>query len=120
MARARVISRPRALALGLAGLAIMAGSAGCGSDKKSSSSATGVTIADFSFAPETITVDTGQTVTWTNEGQADHTVKGRGFFSSKALGNGQKFSHRFAAAGRFTYLCTLHPTQMRGAVIVRG
>jgi plastocyanin len=76
-------------------------------------------MADFSFAPRTITIDAGQTVTWTNEGEADHTVKGRGFFSSRALGHGQKFSHRFAAGGRFNYLCTLHPTQMRGTVVVR-
>jgi plastocyanin len=77
-------------------------------------------VADFSFSPETTTVDVGESVTWTNQGQVEHTVKGPGFFSTKALGNGQKFSHRFSRAGRFDYICTLHPSQMRGTVVVRG
>lgn len=94
---------------------------GCGSSgKNANESKSDVTAADFSFAPEVTTVDVGQTVTWTNQGQADHTVKGPGFFSAKALGHGQKFSHRFKRLGRFAYLCTLHPTQMRGTVVVRA
>ena len=47
-------------------------------------------------------------------------VKGKGFFTSKALGHGQKFSHRFTTAGRFDYLCTLHPTLMAGTIVVSG
>jgi plastocyanin len=109
----------RALAISLAALALAA-APGCGSDDSSGSSATDVTVADFSFAPKETTVKTGQTVTWTNEGNVDHTIKGKGFFSSKALGHGDRFSHKFTAAGRFSYLCTLHPTLMRGTVVVGG
>ena len=76
-------------------------------------------MADFSFTPRAATVEVGQTITWTNAGQVDHTVKGRGFFSAQAIGHGKKFSHRFTRAGRFPYLCTLHPTQMRGTVVVQ-
>jgi plastocyanin len=94
--------------------------AGCGSSSgDSKASATEIKVADFSFSPGENTVKPGQTVTWTNEGQVEHTVKGPGFFSSKALGNGQTFSHRFAKPGRFPYVCTLHPSQMRGTVVVR-
>ena len=75
-------------------------------------------MADFSFSPAETTVKPGDTVTWTNDGQVEHTVKGKGFFSSKAFGNGQTFSHRFTKAGRFNYICTLHPTLMRGTVVV--
>jgi plastocyanin len=78
-----------------------------------------VSIADFSFRPALTTVKVGQTVTWTNRGQVDHTVKGPGFFSSKALMAGEKFSHRFPSPGRYAYICTLHPTSMRGTVVVR-
>jgi plastocyanin len=102
----------------LAALAVTIVAAGCGSGGGASTSANDVKIADFSFAPSETTVRAGQTVTWTNEGQADHTVKGRGFFTSTALGNGGKFSHRFTSPGRFAYLCTLHPSQMRGTVVV--
>ena len=48
-----------------------------------------------------------------------HTIKGPGFFSPRALGHGEKYTHRFSKAGRFPYLCTLHPTLMRGSVLVR-
>jgi plastocyanin len=99
---------------------VAAALAGCGSSSGNSrTSATGIEVADFSFSPGQTTIEAGQTVTWTNEGQVEHTIKGRGFFSSKALANGQTFSHRFAKAGRFPYLCTLHPSQMRGTVVVR-
>jgi plastocyanin len=117
---ARATSLGRSLASVLAALAFTILATGCGSQGGSANtSATDVKVADFSFAPSETTVRAGQTVTWTNEGQADHTVKGPGFFSSKALGKEEKFSHRFTTPGRFAYLCTLHPSQMRGTVVVR-
>ena len=72
------------------------------------------------FSPARIEVVPGTTVTWTNQGQTEHTVKGPGFFSPKALGHGEKYSFRFSKPGRFRYLCTLHPTLMRGTVVVKG
>ena len=95
------MARGTRLALPVAALLVAAVAAGCGSSGGSGSSATAVKVADFSFTPADTTIKVGQTVTWTNEGQVQHTVKGPGFFSSKALGNGERFSHRFAKAGRF-------------------
>jgi plastocyanin len=111
--------------VGLAALALSAAGLGCGSSSKkttqgASSTTPDVTMVDFGFDPKQTTVKVGQTVTWTNDGQTEHTVKGKGFFSSKALAHGQKFSHRFTQAGRFNYLCTLHPTLMVGTVVVSG
>jgi plastocyanin len=104
----------------LAALGVTTGATGCGSSGGGAKSpATDVAVADFSFAPSETTVRAGQTVTWTNDGQVDHTVKGPGFFSARAFGHGARFSHRFTKPGRFAYLCTLHPTQMRGTVVVR-
>ena len=112
-------TRRRLLAIGLGALVLSVPGLGCGSSGNGSkSSGTDVAVADFSFTPKVINVKVGQTVTWTNEGQIDHTVKGPGFFSPRALGHGQKYSHRFSKPGRFNYLCTLHPTQMRGTVVV--
>jgi plastocyanin len=34
------------------------------------------------------------------------------------MSSGQ-FSHRFDAAGTFTYTCTVHPQQMKGTVVVQ-
>jgi plastocyanin len=107
----------RALAISLAALAL-AFAPGCGSSGGGGSSSTDVKVADFSFSPKEITIKPGQTVTWNNDGQTAHTVKGKGFFTAQALAHGDKYSHKFASAGRFNYLCTLHPTLMRGTVVV--
>jgi len=108
------------LSVGLGALIVGVPGLACGSSSNGSkSSATDVAMADFSFTPKLITVKVGQTVTWTNQGQTQHTVKGPGFFSPRALDHGQKFSHRFSRRGRFNYLCTLHPALMRGTVVVR-
>jgi plastocyanin len=113
--------RSRALiAVVVGALVTSAPLAGCGSSSKSKASGTSVAVADFSFTPKLIHVKVGQAVTWTNQGQVDHTVKGPGFFTRHALSHGQTFSHTFDRAGRFSYLCTLHPTLMRGTVVVGG
>jgi plastocyanin len=109
------------LAIGFGALVLSVPGLGCGSSNNGSKpSGTDVAVADFSFTPKVINVKAGQTVTWTNQGQIEHTVKGPGFFTSRALGHGQKYSHRFSRPGHFNYLCTLHPTQMRGTVVVAG
>jgi LPXTG-motif cell wall-anchored protein len=80
----------------------------------------GVTIADFSFRPSTITVDVGDTVTWTNQDSAPHNaVADNGSFETRTLNRGQSDSHTFSDGGTFSYICTIHP-QMRGTVVVRG
>lgn len=78
-----------------------------------------VVAGDFSFTPKEITVRAGQSVRWINKGDTEHTVKGPGFFTTTALGHGQSYSHAFAKRGRYPYLCTLHPTLMRGVIVVR-
>jgi plastocyanin len=93
---------------------------GSGTASSGKGSSANVTVRDFSFTPKVIDVKAGSTVTWTNQGQTEHTVKGPGFFSPKALAHGDKYSFRFSRPGRFPYLCTLHPTLMRGTVVVTG
>jgi hypothetical protein len=81
---------------------------------------TAVEIGDVPcFDPTLITVDKGDTVTWTNKGSLPHTVTGAnaswGDYSE--LLNGQSASHTFDAAGSYPYYCLLHPG-MVGAVVV--
>ena len=84
-----------------------------------------VTIMDFEFDPQIIRVDTGTEVTWTNEGDASHTVVNQeteqyqegDLFNSGMIESGQDYSHTFEEAGEYPYYCDLHP-QMRGRVIV--
>jgi plastocyanin len=77
-----------------------------------------VTIEDFAFTPETITVKKGTTVTWTNNDSMEHTVTGNdGGPDSELFGQGEEYSYTFDEVGTFTYFCKPHPN-MTGTVIV--
>ena len=76
-----------------------------------------VTISNFSFQPQGITVAAGTEVTWTNSDSTDHTIIGTGFDSGN-LSKGGIFKHTFNTAGTFDYHCSIHPT-MTGKVIVQ-
>src|SRR3954447_23150928 len=53
-----------------------------------------VSIKDFLFDPKTISVNVGDTITWTNEGAAPHTVSADdGGFESGNMDKGATFSH---------------------------
>jgi plastocyanin len=77
-----------------------------------------VEIENFTFAPETITVAPGTTVTFVNRDDIPHLVAADdGGFRSKALDTGDAFSFTFEKAGRYGYFCALHP-HMVGKVVV--
>jgi plastocyanin len=81
---------------------------------------TNVTIRDFEFAPGSVTIDAGDTVTWTNEGPTPHSATADdGSFDTRVYGEGRSRSHTFENAGTFDYFCTPHPN-MRGTVTVRA
>jgi plastocyanin len=81
--------------------------------------ASAVTIAGFAFAPATITVSVGTTVTWTNNDSTGHTVTADdGSFASGTLAPGATFSQAFTTAGTFAYHCSIH-SSMQGTVTVR-
>ena len=97
---------------------LMAGVASCGGGSEGQDGGARVATADFRFDPQRVEVKAGETVRWTNTGQTPHTVKGSGFFSTPALDAGQSYSYRFTRPGRYPYLCTLHPTLMKGVIVV--
>jgi plastocyanin len=77
-------------------------------------------MKDIQFNPGKVTVDKGGTVTWTNDDSVGHDVTGDGFKSGSAGGiqGGQSFKHTFNKAGKFAYVCTVHPG-MKGTVTVK-
>ena len=78
-----------------------------------------VKIDNFSFAPGTLTVPVGTTVTWTNRDDIPHTVVSTdGAFKSKVLDTDEKFSFTFSKAGSYPYFCSIHP-KMTGKVVVQ-
>jgi plastocyanin len=79
-----------------------------------------VEIADFAFAPETVEVQAGTEVTWSNADPTAHTVTARdGAFDSGPLDPEDHFATTFETPGTFQYFCQIHPT-MRGLVRVVG
>jgi len=83
-----------------------------------------VTVKDFEFAPKTITVNVGDTIVWTNDGPAPHTVSAdeSDGFDSGNLDKGATFSELFDEVGTFAYYCKYHGAKggsgMAGSVTV--
>ena len=86
--------------------------------RASSSATRSVSIIDFEFQPADLTIKTGDTVTWVNNGTADegHNVVG-GELESPTLHTGESYSHTFQTAATIDYICTIHP-DMKGTILV--
>ena len=78
-----------------------------------------VKIDNFSFAPATLTLQAGTTVSWTNRDDIPHmVVSDDKLFKSKVLDTDEKFSYTFSKPGTYPYFCSLHP-KMTGKVVVQ-
>jgi plastocyanin len=78
-----------------------------------------VTISDFSFTPQTLTVHTGTTVTWVNKDDMPHTVTSDDrMFKSSLLDTAQRFTFTFSVAGTYPYHCSVH-SHMTGKIVVQ-
>ena len=63
-----------------------------------------VSITKDGFVPRDVTVQVGDTVTWTNSDTSVHQVQAtNGAFLSPPLTNGQSFSYTFTSAGKVNY-----------------
>jgi len=77
-----------------------------------------VTIDNFTFKPDVITVPIGTRIVWENDDDIPHNVVATdGEFRSSALDTEDKFSFTFNKAGTFDYFCSLH-SFMKGQVVV--
>ena len=77
-----------------------------------------VSIANFAFSPGTVTIQEGDSVTWTNDDSTPHTATGNGF-DTETIGPGESSTVPFATAGTYAYVCSIHP-QMSGTVVVEA
>jgi plastocyanin len=79
-----------------------------------------VSIRDFSFAPKSVSVSVGDTVTWNNTGEEVHTATARdGSFDTGNIASGGSGSATFRKAGTFSYFCKPHAF-MTATVTVTG
>ncbi|OGC59327.1 hypothetical protein A3A70_02695, partial [candidate division WWE3 bacterium RIFCSPLOWO2_01_FULL_42_11] len=84
-----------------------------------------VTVRDFGFDPSPKIIGVGDTVRWTHihtgprVGSRYHTTTSdQGLWDSGLLGAGGEFTRTFGTLGTFPYHCTLHPTIMKGVIVV--
>ncbi len=79
-----------------------------------------ITIVDFSFNPDNVTVPLGTKVIWTNNGPSEHTVTSdTSIFNSGVIAVGHSWNFTFTSTGTFPYHCAIH-TFMHGVIIVTG
>ena len=85
-----------------------------------------IRMGEFFFRPRQVTVHVGQRVRFLNVGKIQHTVAdtdARGSVRSRVirprpLDHGQAQVVRFTSPGNVSYVCTFHPTLMRGRIVV--
>ena len=135
----------RGLQFMLAGIVVTstAGLAACGGDDddptpsatvktstaQASASATvpkpaGVTVADNSFSPGTVTIAKGGTVSWAWSGRNPHSVQGtssnaKDKLKSPQLTGSGAFETNFNDAGTYEYQCGVHGAAMTGKIVVQ-
>jgi len=80
-----------------------------------------IVIKDFHFSPETLTVKSGEKITWINRDEEPHTVVSveKQFKKSSALDTDQEFTITAGAPGTYTYFCSVHP-KMTGTIVVEN
>ena len=83
--------------------------------------ATAVSIDNFTFGPQTLTVKAGTTVTWTNKDDIPHGIASanNGFAKSRALDTDDSYSFTFTTPGTYQYFCYIHP-HMTGTIVVEA
>ena len=84
-----------------------------------------VTIGDFFFTPNVLTVTNGDTVQWRNSGPSQHdSTQTTNRWASGLLGLNGTFSFKFTAAGFYPYRCQFHqvthPQQTGSVTVVTG
>ena len=80
----------------------------------------------IAFNPMEITIQAGESVTWTNQDIVPHTATSGNpgdddlgaIFRSAQFGQGGTFTHTFEDAGEFVYFCEVHPGMMRDAKVI--
>ena len=80
-----------------------------------------VTIDNFAFDPQVLTVSAGTKVTWLNRDDVPHTATSSDSppkFNSKAIDTDEKFSRVFTEPGTYRYFCAVHP-KMTGTIVVK-
>lgn len=77
-----------------------------------------VEIEAMKFHPETLTVKSGDTITWLNKDFFPHTATANKVFNSRSIPATKSWSYKAKSPGTFNYKCLFHPT-MKGTLIIQ-
>ncbi len=115
------------VALALSGAAATAANA----PQQSKSKPKEVSVADFYFGPEQVTLKKGQSINWVwaQANTYPHDVhlksgpkglKAKASYSTKTTAvTNAEFEKTFTTPGTYKFICTIHPTQMHMTVVVK-
>ena len=76
-----------------------------------------VSIKDFAFSPQSLTIKVGTTVTWTNQDDVTHSVTADTGVFNASIDPGETVSFTFTIVGTYQYHCNPHP-DMIGTIVV--
>lgn len=111
--------RPLLPALAVVALVLVACGGAAGASQSPVATMTVELPKSYRFAPAAITVPAGATVTWTNHDSFTHNVRLEGA-DPLAMAPGESVTHTFETPGFYPYVCSLHPKDMTGSVLVTG
>lgn len=126
--RSRLIVVIAVLALALSGAVATAATA---PGKKPKSKPQEVSVADFYFGPEKLTLKEGQSVNWVwaeantyphdvHLKSGPKSLKQKGTYSTKTTAvTNAEFEKTFTTPGTYKFICTIHPTQMHMTIVVK-
>ena len=78
-----------------------------------------VHIRNFAYVPETVTIAAGDSVRFVQDDETAHTVTASdASFDSGNLAQHAVWTHAFAKAGTYAYICAYHP-YMKGMIVVK-
>ena len=109
-----------ALLCGISGFSVLASAGDMKDTGTGSAGQNKIEIKDFAFNPQTITVKSGEKITWINRDEEPHTIVSveKQFKKSSALDTDQEFSIIAGAPGTYEYFCSVHP-KMTGTIVVK-
>jgi plastocyanin len=78
-----------------------------------------VTIDNYAYSPDQLTVSAGQSVRFVNHDDAAHTITDKGgAFDSGSINKDKTWTYKFDKAGTYSYYCAIHPS-MRATITVQ-
>ncbi|MFB6292028.1 MAG: cupredoxin domain-containing protein [Candidatus Nanohaloarchaea archaeon] len=93
---------------------------GTGSDDSDTTEVIDVTATDYAFSPENIEADKGDSIVFTNKGNATHNVHIPDLDFNKDIEPGETVKLKASKTGKFEVICEFHRPQMTAELEIEG